>query len=58
MLTMTQKNDIRKMYFEEGLNISDIARITKHDRKTVREYIYKDDWNDNIPEIHDLGGIR
>jgi hypothetical protein len=28
MLTMTQVHDIRKLYFEEGKNISQIARMT------------------------------
>lgn len=51
MLTMTQKHDIRKMYFEEGKNISEIERETRHDRKTIRNYIKKDDWNDELPKI-------
>jgi len=29
------------MYFEEGKNISQIAKETGHDRKTVRNYLYK-----------------
>ena len=52
MLTMTQEDDIRKMFFSEGLNISKIADITKHDRKTVREYINKDDWNIEISKAN------
>jgi len=43
MLSMTQIKDIRKMYFEEGKNISEIARETGHDRKTVRAYLDKED---------------
>lgn len=46
MLTMTQAHDIRKMYFEKGKNISEIARETGHDRKTIRYYLEKEDWND------------
>lgn len=49
MLTMTQVHDIRKMFFEEGKNISEIARETKRDRKTIRFYLEKDDWNQAIP---------
>jgi transposase len=49
MLTMTQAHDIRKLYFEEGKRISEIARETKHDRKTVRYYIEKDNWNQELP---------
>ncbi len=51
MLTMTQVKDIRKMYFEEGKSISEIARETGHDRKTVRNYLYKDDWNEGPPNM-------
>ena len=42
---MTQLHDIRKLYYEEGKNISEIARQTGHDRKTVRASIGKEDWN-------------
>jgi predicted DsbA family dithiol-disulfide isomerase len=48
MLTMTQVHNIRKMYFEEGKNISQIARETGHDRKTVRNYLHKNDWNNKL----------
>ena len=51
MLTMTQVKDIRKMYFEEGKNISEIARDTGHDRKTVRGYLDKDNWNEELPKV-------
>lgn len=46
---MTQVHDIRKMYFEEGLNITHIAKETGHDRKTIRHYINKEDWNQKEP---------
>ena len=49
MLTMTQVHDIRKLYFEEGKNISQIAKITGFDRKTVRNYLNKDDFNGPLP---------
>jgi len=42
---MTQIDDIRKAFYEEGLNISQIARKYGVDRKTVRRYINKTDWN-------------
>jgi len=48
MLTMTQINDIRKAFFEEGMNISEIARTYGVDRKTVRRYINKTDWNQPV----------
>jgi len=46
---MTQVKDIRNQYFEEGRNISEIARATECDRKTVRKYVEQDDWNEKIP---------
>lgn len=49
MLTMTQVHDIRKMYFEKGKTISAISKQTGFDRKTVRSYIRKDDFNKDIP---------
>ena len=49
MLTMTQIDSIRKMYYEQGKNISEISKITENDRKTVRNYIGKDDWNSSPP---------
>jgi transposase len=51
MLSMTQIKDIRKMYFEEGRNVSQIARETGHDRKTVRAYLDKEDWNLELPKV-------
>jgi predicted DsbA family dithiol-disulfide isomerase len=48
---MTQVKDIRKMYFEEGKNISQIARETGYDRKTVKKYLDKDDWNKELPKV-------
>jgi transposase len=51
MLTMAQIYDIRKLYFEEGKNISQISRETGYDRKTIREYINKNDWNKPVPAV-------
>ncbi|MGI6752599.1 MAG: IS21 family transposase [Anaerovoracaceae bacterium] len=42
---MTQKNDIRKRYYEQGKNISEISRETGFDRKTIRRYVEQTDWN-------------
>jgi len=50
MLTMTQIHHIRKMYFEEGASISKIAETTGHDRKTIRKYLEKENWNQDMPE--------
>ena len=38
--------DLRKMYFEDGKNISQIQKMTGFDRKTIRKFINKKDWND------------
>jgi len=46
---MTEISNIRNLYFEEGKSITDINRITGKDRKTIRTYIEKEDWNS--PEI-------
>ena len=45
MLAMTQKQNIRDEFFRKGKNISQIAKETNHDRKTVREIIHCDNWN-------------
>lgn len=42
---MTKKNDIRDDYYRKGKTISEIARDTGHDRKTVRGIVMQDDWN-------------
>ena len=42
---MTQVHDIRKKYFEEGKTISTISKETGFDRKTVRGYLNKEDFN-------------
>lgn len=43
---MANTNDIRSKFFDEGKNLSRIARETGHDRKTIRKYITKEDWNE------------
>lgn len=48
MLTMTQIDDIRKAFFMKGQNISEIAREFQKDRKTIRKYIYREDWNTRL----------
>jgi transposase len=42
---MTEVNEIRELYYDKGENITEIARETGHDRKTVRMYLGKEDWN-------------
>jgi len=45
---MTQVHDIRKQFFEEGKTISAIHRETGFDRKTIRAYLAKQDFNQDI----------
>jgi transposase len=46
---MTQIDLIKKAYFEEGLNVSELAERFNHDRKTIRKYLNKEDWNKQAP---------
>jgi len=50
---MAEQQDIRKAYFNEAKTISDIAKEYGVDRKTVRKYINKEDWNEAIvADVH------
>ena len=46
MLTITQINYIREMYFDKGLSVSDIERRTTHSRNTIEKYIELEDFNE------------
>ncbi len=50
MLAMDQIHHIRTLYYEQGYNISDIAKATDHDWKTVAKYIDFDAL-DSIPRV-------
>jgi transposase len=45
LLTMTEAHEIRRLYFEEGRSITQISHETGRDRKTIRFYLEKEDWN-------------
>jgi transposase len=47
---MTEVHDLRKLYYESGENITQISRQTGRDRKTIRMYIEKENWNEVKPE--------
>lgn len=47
---MAQVNSIREMFFEKGMNYADIARVTGHDVKTVKKYIYMENFNEPLPK--------
>ena len=48
MLTMTQIDNIRKAFFMKGQNISENSPGVPKDRKTIRKYIYQEDWNTRV----------
>lgn len=50
MITMDQIHNIRNRYYAKGDNISQISSTMKLDRKTVRKYVEKDDWNKQLPK--------
>jgi len=47
---MTNANNIRNMFFYEGNNITGIAKDSGYDRKTIRKYINRDNWNEKNGE--------
>jgi len=49
MLAMDQIHHIRALYYEQGYNISEIAKATNHDWKTVAKYIDMEDFNETSP---------
>ncbi len=42
---MTQINCIRKMFFEKGMNYAEVSRATGFDVKTVKKYIFQENFN-------------
>lgn len=47
---MSEIKQIRNLYYEEGMKISEISRDSGSDRKTVRKYLEQKDWNQDIPK--------
>jgi transposase len=43
---MAEVHNLRKLYFEEGKSVSQVSQETGRDRKTVRGYLEKEDWNE------------
>ena len=51
MLAMEEQHRIRELYYSQGINnISEIAKLTGYNRKTVTKYIDKDDFSPKPPE--------
>ena len=53
---MTEVHNLRKLYYEEGKSITGISKETGRDRKTVRLYLKKEDWNETRPGL--LKGVE
>ena len=49
MLAMDMQHHIRQLFYEQGLNLSQIARETGRDWKTVKKYVDMTDFNDPDP---------
>ena len=54
---MTEVHDLRKLYYGEGKSITEISKEIGRDRKTVRMYLEKEDWNDVQPSSPAGGGF-
>ena len=46
---MTEVHNLRKLYYSDGKSITEISKETGWDRKTVRTYLEKEDWNESQP---------
>ena len=47
-LDMPHIDDIRRLW-SEGRDVTEIARVTGHDRKTVRKYLQMEDFSPEAP---------
>ena len=47
MLTITQVNYIRELYFLEGKTCSEIRKMTGRNYRTIKKYLEMDDFNEN-----------
>jgi len=46
VLTITQVNYIRKLYFDKGKSLSEIENATGHNYRTIKKFIDCDDFNE------------
>lgn len=49
MMSMDQIKDIRRLFYEQDKNISEIANLTGYNRKTVTKYVDMDDFSPKAP---------
>lgn len=50
MLTMDKIHNIRELFYEQGLNVAEIARKTNYDRKTIVKYLDQIDFSPKPPK--------
>ena len=55
---MDKVEEIRRMFFNEGKSISEINRLTGVDKKTLRKYIRKTDFNAEQKQIKLFGKLN
>lgn len=52
MLKMAQQQYIKHLYEVEERSLNEIHKITGFNYRTVRQYAYKEDWNEeNLPDV-------
>lgn len=52
MLKMAQQQYIKHLYEVEEKSLNEIHKITGFNYRTVRQYAYKEDWNEeNLPDV-------
>ena len=57
MIAMDQIKNIKSLYFEQGMNLSEIAEETGFDWKTVKKYVDKEDFNVPPPQPKNQPGV-
>lgn len=48
MLTITQVNYIRKLYFDKGKSFTEIEKATGHNYRTIKKYVEQEDFNESL----------
>ena len=48
---MTDIENIRNLFFNQGYTISGIKKETGFGRKTIRKFLFKDEWNEKVESI-------
>lgn len=58
MLSMTEQNYLRDLYFNGGCSVAEIMRITGFDKKTIRKYIMKKADSSSVPHEKKIRNIK